>query len=609
MNAKSPTPVLETRNGYWLRVLRPLFWWLFLVLALFAIHQHQLAMERTRLYCSVTMYETNVLYDAVGTLDGHQISSGDKISLGSHQFTITEPKAESFTTNFFAWYGRHDFGRINLKREVGTLNVTAEPAARMIVITGPEFSLTLNDSTGTNLLVPTDRYRVGAQYARWSNARDYDVTAGNTTSCNFAPQLGTISVTCNELPAAFELQDAKGNVVEKGDVPSVITGLPAGRYSVLVTHHDHALKQGIIVSAKGTNDVPFHFAFGAARFESVPPGAKVLTTNGLYLGTTPVVVTELPPSTADYRLQLDGYDAVSVSVTVAEGQTNTASATLVSLSYLGSMRTARQDMAGGNYRNALNSLEQALIAKPGDADALHMQTTAKGREMVQEAKDFAGRHDYSAAEKKLQGALDILPDDVEATSLQASYKSREAEQQKSNAERQQADTAASAEKQRVERINGPEEYFAKLMSETPNSADFVQHRINGSGNAADLRNKIADALSKSLLLKFTIERNEEAFSGGFFIQGKMSMLDGFRRCFVVGGQAADGKVAIVFKVMEYTWLPNLTLSALVSKPGDEKAIPLDQSNLSASVKESRRALGIKIMNERIRRAFKETGAK
>ena len=34
------------------------------------------------------------------------------------------------------------------------------------------------------------------------------------------------------------------------------------------------------------------------------------------------------------------------------------------------MRTARQDMEHGNYRNALAALEQALIAKPGDADAL-----------------------------------------------------------------------------------------------------------------------------------------------------------------------------------------------------------------------------------------------
>src|ERR1700692_2996600 len=138
---KSGTPVKRVRHS--LRILRPFCWWVLLVLALLAVHQHQLAMERTRLYCSVTMYETTIIDDAVGTLDGHQISSGENISLGSHQFTITEPKAERFSTNFFAWYGRHDFGKINLKRAMGILNVTAAPAARVIAITGPEFSLTL----------------------------------------------------------------------------------------------------------------------------------------------------------------------------------------------------------------------------------------------------------------------------------------------------------------------------------------------------------------------------------------------------------------------------------------------------------------------------------
>ena len=188
-----------------------------------SIHQRtSLAMERTP-GCIVPSRctKTNVLYDAVGTLDGKQISSGDNISLGSHQFTITEPKAESFTTNFFAWYGRHDFGKINLKRAMGTLNVTAEPGAQVIAITGPEFSLTLYDSTGTNLVVPTDGYQISAQYARWSDARNYQVTAGNSTLCSFAPQLGAVSVTCNETPAAFELQDANGNVVERGGVPAI----------------------------------------------------------------------------------------------------------------------------------------------------------------------------------------------------------------------------------------------------------------------------------------------------------------------------------------------------------------------------------------------------
>jgi tetratricopeptide (TPR) repeat protein len=609
MNAKSPTPVSETRHGYWWRVLRPLFAWLLLVLALFAIHQHQLAMERTRIFFSVTMYETNVLNDAVATLDGRKVMNGGKISLGSHHLTITQPKAETFTTNFSGWYGPHDVGRINLKRAMGTLKVTAEPAAKEISIAGPEFSLTLNDSTGTNLVVPTDAYRVSAKFTRCWSALDYQVTEGKTTACAFDPQLGAISVTCNKEPAIYELQGTNGIVVEKGDVPTVVTQVPSGQYSVLVTYHNHALKQEITVSANETNDVPFNFAFGAVRFESTPPGASVYSTNGDYLGTTPVVVTELPPSTAEYRLQLNGYDATTVSVTVEKDQTNAANATLVSLSYLGSMRTARQDMAAGNYRNALNSIEQALVAKPGDADALNLQKTAKAREMVQEAKELASRQDYSAAGKKLQGVLAILPDDVEATSLQSSYKSREAEQQKSNAERQQADTAASAEKQSVERVNGPEEYFAKLMGETPNSADFVEHRMKASGNAADLRSKIADALSKSVLLKFTIEQNEEPFPGGFFIQGKMSMLDGFRRCFIVGGQTADGEVNIVFKVMEYTWPPDMALGALISRPSDDKAIPLDQSNVSPSVKKSRAELGVKIVGERIQQAIRESVAK
>jgi hypothetical protein len=41
--------------GYWRRILRPLFWWLLLVLVLFAIHTHQRLMEKTRLEFTVTM--------------------------------------------------------------------------------------------------------------------------------------------------------------------------------------------------------------------------------------------------------------------------------------------------------------------------------------------------------------------------------------------------------------------------------------------------------------------------------------------------------------------------------------------------------------------------
>ena len=610
MKSDSPQAAPETHAGYWRRVLRPLFWWGILVVVLFAVHQHQLALERTRIYFSFNLQETNVLTEAVVMLDGQPLANGDKISLGSHRFTITHPKAESFATNFFAWYGRHDFGKLNLKRGMGTLNVAAEPAAKMITITGPEFSLTLHDSAGTNVLVPTDTYHVSARYTRRSDERNFEVTAGNVTHCTFAPHMGTISLSCNETPASFELLDGNGNLVERGDVPAFLTELPSGRYAIRVAYGNWEVKHEVSVLDRETNDVPFHFTFGAARFESVPPGAQVFTANGAYLGVTPVVVTDLVPSTADYRLQLNGYDAATVRVPVAENETNMASATLVSLSYLGSLRTAKQDMESGNYKNALASLDQSLTAKPGDTEALNLQTSAKVRYLVQEAKGLAKAGDYVTAGQKLEAALEILPDDVEAKNLQSDYRKHEAEQRKLNAERQKADAAqqeataeAGAEKQRQERLNRPHDYFAKMMGEKPHSADFVDQMMKANGDASDLRGKIADALSKSLLLKFTIEQNEEPFPGGFLIRAKISMLDGVRRCYIVGGQTADGEVTIVFKVMEYAWPPDLTLAALVSRPSDDKAIPLGQSNLSPSAKESRRELGIKIVRERIQQAI------
>jgi hypothetical protein len=59
-------------------------------------HQHQLALERTRIYFSFFLQETHALTDAVVSLDGQPVGSGDKISLGSHRFRITHRKTENF---------------------------------------------------------------------------------------------------------------------------------------------------------------------------------------------------------------------------------------------------------------------------------------------------------------------------------------------------------------------------------------------------------------------------------------------------------------------------------------------------------------------------------
>ena len=122
--------------GRWLRVLRPVFWWLLLILVLFGIRTHQRLMEQTRLTFTVSLNGQPL--EATAELDRQIFSSGQNISLGNHRFTVSSAKTESFTTNFFAWYGPHNFGEIELKRSVGMLNVQANPPASTITITGPE---------------------------------------------------------------------------------------------------------------------------------------------------------------------------------------------------------------------------------------------------------------------------------------------------------------------------------------------------------------------------------------------------------------------------------------------------------------------------------------
>jgi len=592
MQTDNPLASPETHAGYWRRVLRPLFWWGILVVVLFAVHQHQLALERTRIYFSFFLQETNVLPDAVVSLDGQQVASGDKISLGAHRFTITHRKTENFATNFFAWYGRHDFGKLNLKRGMGTLNVTAEPAAKVITITGPEFSLTLHDSIGTNVLVPTDAYHVSARYTRRSDERNYEVTAANSTQCIFAPHMGTISISCNESPASYQLLDGNGNLIEKGDVPALLTELPSGRYEVRVVHHNWEVKHEVSVSDKETNDEPFHFSFGAARFESVPFGAQVFTTNGTYLGTTPAVVTELLPSTADYRLQLNGYDAATVSITVVENETNSASATLVSLSYIGSLRTAKQDMESGNYKNALAALEQALIAKPGDTDALNLQTTAKGRELVQEAQAFAKRGDFISGRGKLQAALEILPDDPQAKNLLADYKTHEAEQ-----------TANLKQKQ-------TRDLFDQVCKKNRVAGLFEGHEVLAPAKSPE---EVRDALVKNCetvapKLKVTVNRLvEDGIYELTMTQSSENPLIPYRReCLIIIGKGKDDQAMVLFKMLEFQRKPTANLAeAVLGGNNENEWVPLDPSRQMTEAHAEQIRVGLRMMLKKINDAIQQ----
>ena len=191
------------------RVLRPLLWWLLLVLVLLAIRTHQRLLAQTRLYFSISLKGQPLPYPVLITWDGRPISSGERISLGTHQFAIEGPKTDSFSTNLSVWYGRYDFGEIRLRRCMGTLSVKADPPAQSITISGPEFSTTLEDCSGTNLFVPTDTYSVSAQYRHWSDSRMATIAENSTSPVSFAPKFGAVQL--GTVPSGAYVHTIEGN--------------------------------------------------------------------------------------------------------------------------------------------------------------------------------------------------------------------------------------------------------------------------------------------------------------------------------------------------------------------------------------------------------------
>ncbi len=381
----------SSRNhiGHFIRVIRPLIWWLILVLVLYGIRTHERLLEKTRLEFGVSLQGQPI--DAVAKLDGMPALTGQKISLGRHTFSVTYSKAEPFSTNLFIWYGPHDMENIKLKRSMGTLRVAATPSASSITITGSEFSTNLYDSSGITLNVPTDQYTVRAEYPHWSQTQNPTVVANQTLPCMFAPQFGALYLTCNKDGARYQVE-SNGQSVDSGNVPATVNGLPIGNFNVTILYHNRQMQSPVSVEAGVTNELPVQFVLGAARLETVPPNAQVFTANGHYLGQTPLLFPDITPQKAQFNLSLAGYEPVSVALKIAADQTNSFSTNLISVNYVSSMQAAKGYLAESNYEAAVQAAGAALNAQPNDADALALQGTVQsGLDAQKERLDMLTR--------------------------------------------------------------------------------------------------------------------------------------------------------------------------------------------------------------------------
>jgi hypothetical protein len=517
-------PISRAGRG-WMRGVRPLLWWLLLVLVLYGIRTHQQLSEQTRLYYSISLNGQPLAYYVAITFDGEPIKSGDNIWLGSHRFEVTGPNTDPFATNFaIIWYGRHELGEIRLKRSTGALSVKAFPPAQVIAISGPEVSTNLPDSSGAILTVPTGSYTVSAQYRHWSDSQMVPVSRDTMSPATFSPRFGALRLTCNKNDATYRLEFDNGQSVDSGNLPATVIDLPTGSYRLTIGYHNRQTQKFAVVEASVTNEVPIQFVYGAAQLETVPSGAEVLTANGNYLGQTPLLLPDMTPQTAQFNLSLSGYEPVSVTLEIAADQTNVCRTNLVSIGYLSAMQETRTYLAASNYESAVQAASAALNSKPDDADALALQNQAKDR--------------------------------------------------------------LNAEQQRLDQLTRPKRAFDSLCGHYQDAGLFAEHEFKTSKPAKELAVAIVNSLTNAVGA-FQILYNDSPEPQAYEVVAQrtfsLGILGGTERdCLLVVGQAKDDETQIWFKVLEYQVQHTVTSNGLLNYHDNKQLIAVSPSRMQVT---------------------------
>lgn len=532
-------------GGPW-NIMRPLVWWVVLVLVLFGIRTHQRWMEQTRLKFTIDLAGRSAGLESRVALDGRPFASGERLSLGWHRLTITHPKAEPFTKNLFTLYGEQDLGPIDLVRAKGTLALEVIPRAAWLKIAGSEFTTSLTNSDGGKFAVPTGRYTINAGFARSEDSAEVEVVAGLTASVRIAPPLGALQISSSHSNTLFRLVGEKNGVRLEGKLPTEITQLPAGEYEVTADIQEDTRTKMLTVMPGRTNNSIIKFEYGAVMLDTDPPGVSVTGEKGISLGKTPLTLVHLRPGKWDFKLTHDDFETVLASLEVMADETNHFQTNLVNRHYVSTMRSARDSFSARDFDKAMEFAGESLKYKANDPAALALQKEATGLNHLANAFALGQRGALSNAMAEVKAALQLLPENEQAKQELASLTERMSLAAEREAIRAAVERAANERRERLAEVRRK---LDTSSSRYKNSTAYGRIELTSTNAVRPLgeaiRRELRDQSPNLEIVSF-----EWPTSDTFLIDAKQQLADGLRNCVVVGGQIGTNETVICFKVVE-----------------------------------------------------------
>lgn len=546
------------------RVLRPLLYWIILVLVLFLVKAHERLNAETHIVFTPILSGHAVADETTARLDNRPVSSGDHVSLGFHTLIVEHPKASAIRKALFVRYGRNDLGEISLSRATGSLVIDTKPAAKRISVTGQEWSTVLTNSTGLTSSVPTDNYVIEAYYEHFQERHEVRVAAASPAVLRVTPNFGTITIQADTSNAFYQILSSEDRVVEEGAVPATISDVPEGRYQISVRHNRNRQGRDIYLARSTTNEVIVGFPYGAAFIGTTPPGAIVTDFEKNEVGNTPLTLAELLPGTSTFGVRLAGYEPITVVLVITPGQTNTIQRNLVNQGYAEAIRAAREALDRGDYSRAEEEAQTALAAQSGDAVASGLRQESRLRQHVALAERLGRDGNYASALREVDLALTAMPGDSRANALHDEYKQKQADLQSGEEEAKQRD--------RLRRIH---EAFDRLLSRNKDSSLFNRHDVMVKASYNDAVVKLRKEL---LTRKFVFGATEQPDSNIVTMVLRQDNGQWHRLVAIAVGPERDAESKILYEVMEYK-SPSALVAILINQSIQAGYVPLHPSRV------------------------------
>ena len=583
--------------SHWLRVLRPIGWWVLLVLILFGYRKHEEWSAKTRVSFKVTLQGKRAAGASV-TLDGQPFMNGSVVAVGRHRLEVSHQKAGPFSTNFFLWYGEHDLGTIALKRTEGVLVLQVEPPALGLRITGPDWTRILTNSPGLTSSIPTDVYDIEARFLRNTESTTIRIDPVSTGLKRIAPHLGALYLTGSHTETRFQLRDTTETPIESGELPATISLLPVGSYKLTAEHHGDKRTETVVVREGATNETRVEFVYGAAFLETDPPGAAVVGPDGASLGTTPLRLSDLPPGIWKGELRLAEYESVPLSFTITANETNVFRTNLVSRNYEPGMRAARQYLKDGDPDGALKALEPVLRVTPKDAAARKLEGEAKLAAHLRRGEKLAWSGDLEDAKAEATAALALDAQNADAQALLKQIEARVAE-------KKQNDEKAVEQKHR-ERLALPGKLLEQATDEYRSVSGLVEEqKLEANMTAMETVLAILRSL-RNEEPRFIADEKRSQAPDSFIIDARQELPSGLRRCLIVGAQTGEKETRILYKVLEYKTEAAIKFSigALINAPASVNYVPLYPAKPDMTEKQKAQVReGVTAVTERLSRAL------